>query len=152
MLDPGACTLENRSGGGDDVTDFGVHGHPSAEIGGVRDADAVQIDWVQRRRLAVLGHASYMSDDGVAAITDSTRATSAIVRPRGPLVASGLNASRSALLGTSPGVGRMPTTPQKDAGLRNDPPMSLPSAIGTKRAARAAAAPPLEPPADRVTS
>ena len=43
----------------------------------------------------------------------------------------------------------MPTTPQKAAGLRREPPMSLPSATAVKRAAIAAAAPPLDPPADR---
>ena len=42
-----------------------------------------------------------------------------------------------------------PTTLQNAAGLRSEPPMSLPSASGTKPAASAAAAPPDEPPADR---
>ena len=46
----------------------------------------------------------------------------------------------------------MPTTPQKDAGLRSDPPMSEPSASGTIPAASAHAAPPLDPPAERVGS
>ncbi len=46
----------------------------------------------------------------------------------------------------------MPTTPQNDAGLRSDPPMSDPSARGTIPEASAHAAPPLEPPADRVGS
>lgn len=72
-----------------------------------------------------------------------------MVRPIGPLVASGLNALAESALGTTPGVGRSPTTPQKEAGLRSDPPMSLPSAMGVSRAASAAAAPPLEPPTER---
>ena len=54
--------------------------------------------------------------------------------------------------GTSPGVGRRPTTPFQAAGLRSEPPRSLPSAIGSIRQASAAAAPPLEPPAERVVS
>ena len=45
--------------------------------------------------------------------------------------------------GTRPRVGRSPTTPQNDAGLRSEPPMSEPSASGTmpggQRARRAAA-------------
>ena len=49
--------------------------------------------------------------------------------------------------GTSPTEGRNPTTPQKLAGFRSDPPRSLPSAIGTIPLASAAAAPPEEPPA-----
>src|SRR5271165_2091788 len=54
--------------------------------------------------------------------------------------------------GTRPGDGRSPTTLQKLAGLRRDPPRSLPSARHTSRAASAAAAPPLLPPALRPGS
>ena len=43
----------------------------------------------------------------------------------------------------------MPTTPQNDAGLRSEPPMSEPSASGTIPDASAHAAPPLDPPAER---
>src|SRR4029077_6974293 len=39
-----------------------------------------------------------------------------------------------------------PTTPQNEAGIRNDPPPSVPSPIGPSPAATAAAAPPLDPP------
>ncbi|MEZ4615593.1 MAG: hypothetical protein R2867_08775 [Caldilineaceae bacterium] len=45
-----------------------------------------------------------------------------------------------------PGDGRKPTTLQKLAGLRNEPPVSLPSAIGSIPVANATAAPPLLPP------
>ena len=54
--------------------------------------------------------------------------------------------------GTRPRLGRRPTTPQNDAGLRSEPPMSEPSASGTMPDASAQAAPPEEPPADRVGS
>ena len=54
--------------------------------------------------------------------------------------------------GTRPSDGRSPTTPQNDAGLRSEPPMSEPSASGTIPARSAHAAPPLEPPAERVGS
>ena len=49
-------------------------------------------------------------------------------------------------LGTRPGDGRKPTTLQNAAGLRSEPPVSLPSAIGTIPHASATAAPPLLPP------
>ena len=51
-----------------------------------------------------------------------------------------------------PDDGRKPTTPQKEAGFRNDPPRSDPSARDSEPQARAAAAPPLEPPEVRVGS
>ena len=44
----------------------------------------------------------------------------------------------------------MPTTPQKLAGLRNDPPMSEPCATQAMPVASATAAPPDEPAAERV--
>jgi hypothetical protein len=53
---------------------------------------------------------------------------------------------------TRPGDGRSPTTLQNAAGLRSEPPVSLPSAIGSIRAATATAAPPLLPPQVFVTS
>jgi len=43
----------------------------------------------------------------------------------------------------------MPTTPQKAAGWRIDPPVSDPSASGVMRAATATADPPLDPPGTR---
>ena len=50
-------------------------------------------------------------------------------------------------LGTRPRVGFRPTRPQQAAGMRIEPAPSDAWAIGTMRAATAAAAPPLEPPA-----
>ena len=49
-------------------------------------------------------------------------------------------------------LGRMPTTPQKLAGLRNEPPMSEPCASQAMPVASAAAAPPEEPAAERDRS
>src|SRR5512141_3158737 len=46
----------------------------------------------------------------------------------------------------------MPVTPQKEAGWRTLPPVSVPRAAGARRAATAAALPPLEPPGTRPTS
>jgi hypothetical protein len=55
--------------------------------------------------------------------------------------------SGRASLATSPGEGRRPTTPQSDAGMRSEPPVSEPVQIGSMPAASAAAEPPEEPPA-----
>src|SRR4029077_11810030 len=49
-----------------------------------------------------------------------------------------------------PSETRRPTTPLKRAGMRTEPPISLPWAIGPIPVAMAAPAPPLDPPADSV--
>jgi hypothetical protein len=56
--------------------------------------------------------------------------------------------SSAGTAGTRPQVGRKPTMLLKAAGLRNEPPVSLPSATGSISSATATAAPPLLPPAD----
>ncbi len=76
----------------------------------------------------------------------SRRATSATVRAIGPWTLNGSHAEVDGHTGTRPGAERSPTTLQKAAGLRREPPMSLPSAMGTKPHASATAAPPMEPP------
>ena len=48
-------------------------------------------------------------------------------------------------MGTVPGDGRKPTTPQNPAGVRRLPPKSEPVAKGTMPVASAAAEPPEEP-------
>src|SRR5437763_10729788 len=76
----------------------------------------------------------------------STRARSATERPRHPEVLS-VNHPNAALgFGTRPIEGRKPTTLQNAAGLRREPPVSLPSATGTRPQASATAAPPDDPP------
>ena len=55
-------------------------------------------------------------------------------------------------LGTRPADGLSEAMPQHVAGLRNEPPMSLPSPIGLMPEAIAEASPPEEPPAVRVGS
>ena len=54
--------------------------------------------------------------------------------------------------GTEPVDGLIEATPQQCAGLRSDPPRSLPRPSGVIPVARAAASPPLEPPAMRSGS
>ena len=50
---------------------------------------------------------------------------------------------------TRPRLGLRPTSPQQLAGIRIEPPPSLAWATGTIPEATAAAAPPLDPPAER---
>jgi hypothetical protein len=57
---------------------------------------------------------------------------------------------KSGPIETLPMLGFRPTTPQHAAGMRIEPPRSLPSARPTMFAATAAALPPEEPPAERV--
>src|SRR3970282_2514107 len=54
--------------------------------------------------------------------------------------------------GLRPAVGLKPKTPQHAAGILIDPPPSLACAIGTSRAATAAADPPLDPPGVRSSA
>lgn len=51
-----------------------------------------------------------------------------------------------------PKVGLNPTHPQSAAGMRTEPPVSLPVAAAQRRATTAAADPPLDPPGMRVES
>ncbi len=53
---------------------------------------------------------------------------------------------------TRPRLGLMPNSPQTDAGMRMEPPPSLACARGARPPATAAAAPPLDPPAERLRS
>ena len=52
--------------------------------------------------------------------------------------------------GTSPNVGFMPTTPVNCAGMRFEPPSSVPNAAKASPAATATAEPALEPPGVRT--
>ena len=76
----------------------------------------------------------------------SRRAASVTLRAIGPCTPRGNQAAWLGQIGTRPGEGRKPTTLQKLAGLRSEPPRSLPSAIGAIPVASATAAPPLLPP------
>src|SRR5262249_6621907 len=131
----------------------------------VRPRSALQATLVPRRSLVSSGgtRAGSASAGGGASSANGTResgpemtasssATSATVGPIGRSTPSPWATSVTGQDGTRPGDGRIPTTLQKLAGLRNEPPRSLPSARQTIRAASAAAAPPLLPPALRVGS
>ena len=83
-------------------------------------------------------------------ITSSAIAVSRTLRASGPLWSRPPHAPwPSGSMVTRPRVGLIPTTPQHDAGMRIEPPASVPWASGKSPAARPAPAPPLEPPGDR---
>src|SRR5262249_48539404 len=79
------------------------------------------------------------------------RAASVTVRVSGPTW-DRLQAPLAGYTGTRPKEALKPTIPQKDAGLRMDPPPSVPRARGASPAATAAPAPPDEPPGVRSWS
>src|SRR5690606_25977962 len=66
-------------------------------------------------------------------------------RASGPWTCPPSQRSRMPSLGIRPAVVRMPTTPQKAAGMRMEQPKSVPWASGTIPLATAAAEPPDEP-------
>ena len=76
---------------------------------------------------------------------------SATVRVSIPSIPSGESPSSGASE-MRPRLGFSPTRPQQAAGIRIEPPPSLPWATGTMPAATAAAAPPEEPPGVRSRS
>src|SRR3954463_14146011 len=65
----------------------------------------------------------------------------------GPDTCSVSHTQSDGSVGTRPADGRMPTIPQKLAGMRSDPPRSVPSAIAIMPVASPTAPPPVEPPA-----
>ena len=82
----------------------------------------------------------------------ASRATAASRTVRVSTPSHDMPAARSPKSGpieTRPRLGLRPTTPQQDAGMRIEPPRSLPSARPTRPAETAAALPPDDPPADR---
>src|SRR2546426_1330255 len=84
-------------------------------------------------------------------MTSSTSAASRTVRVMGPTWdtrAKPLGTPRPS--GTRPYDGLKPYTPQNAAGVRIEPPPSVPSASGPQPPATPTAAPPLEPPGVRA--
>ena len=72
------------------------------------------------------------------------------MRAIGPVTCSVSHTQSVGCVGTRPTDGRNPATPQNAAGMRSEPPRSVPSASAIMPVARAAAPPPVEPPADFV--
>src|SRR5262245_3244030 len=82
-------------------------------------------------------------------MASSMRARSSTVRAIGPLADNVRSILALGVRATRPMLGRMPTMPQKLAGLRSDPPKSVPCASQAVPVANATAAPPDEPAAER---
>src|ERR1700722_2273001 len=85
-------------------------------------------------------------------MASSSRAASATVWASGPLVDRPARSGLSGPAAIRPRLGLIPNSPHTLAGIRIEPPPSLPWAAGARPAATAAAAPPLDPPADRLRS
>ena len=79
-------------------------------------------------------------------------AQSPTVAASGPMWSSDQARVSTPARDTLPKVGFSPAIPQTAAGILIDPPVSLPSAIGTTPAATAAPDPPLDPPGTRAVS
>ena len=83
---------------------------------------------------------------------ESPSSRSSTVRARRPCVASMSQPRARAGAAIRPGVGRIEATSQKLAGVRTEPPKSVPWARGTIPVATATAEPPEEPPDVSATS
>ena len=94
-----------------------------------------------RRRPGILGV--------VAAIAPSISAASSTVRARGPTWSRDQASGKTPRRLTRPSVGLRPTTPHAAAGMRIEPPVSVPTESAHRPAASAAPPPPLEPPGTR---
>ena len=79
-------------------------------------------------------------------------AASSTVRVIGPTWSSDVLSGTTPSAGTSPDAGLRPTTPQAAAGMRIDPPVSVPIEARPMPSATATAEPPLDPPGDRAGS
>src|SRR2546430_16634967 len=82
-------------------------------------------------------------------MASSSSARSSILRAIGPCTVRLRSILATGVCATRPMLGRIPTTPQKLAGLRSEPPMSVPCASHAVPVASATAAPPQEPAAHR---
>ncbi len=82
----------------------------------------------------------------------SSAAQSATVRAIGPTWSSVGASGNTPAIGMRPCVGLIVLMPQKVAGMRSEPQVSLPSVAGVMQAASAAPEPPLEPPATRSSA
>ena len=126
--------------------------------GGSASSGDAQRPIVRRRRRPRPTGTEYGSRGWRPASTSRPRRTSATRGPSGRRPASaGTTPARPApgierAAGTTPADGLIEAMPQHVAGLRSEPPMSLPRPIGLIPAASATASPPDEPPAVRPRS
>src|SRR5665213_1324889 len=106
--------------------------------------------WAAARNVSPVGSGgAQCGSPGIGtAVASSQAAASRTVRVNGPCHARPLTSPDIGPLLTRPRLTLSPTRPQTLAGIRTEPPPSLPGANGASPAATAAPAPPLEPPAD----
>ena len=97
----------------------------------------------------VRGSLRSVAPDGRPVSTSKRSPTSATVRAIGPRWSNDVLSGTTPSHEISPIVALSPTVPHAAEGMRIEPPVSVPSAPKHMPAASAAAAPPLEPPADR---
>ena len=103
-----------------------------------------------RRRHKVAAAGSTDRAATLARLPPSPAASARRLRPSAPSDRSPAacpTPSRSATSAPGPTDGRSPTTPQNDAGMRSEPPRSVPSASAIMPVASATAPPPVDPPA-----
>ena len=86
------------------------------------------------------------------AITASALAQSATLRASGPIKSSENDNGNAPSVGTRHALGLKPTMPHSAAGMRVEPPVSVPIAMSHMRSAAATAAPDEEPPGTRARS
>ena len=138
------CRRLARDGG-----DFGID-RRDAEIG--RIGDALRLACRSARRTGTMSAAPAATADRPDARRSWRRAAARDPRhcaPSGPATPRLRSICAAGVCATRPMLGRMPTTPQKLAGLRSEPPMSEPCASHAMPVASATAAPPEEPAAER---
>ncbi len=124
----------------------GVAKRPTRKVPGSRPAAA------RKEAPRGSGGAGWGSSTKAPAITSRRAAASCTVRAIGPLTPNSPTASPQGPLETRPRDGLSPTSPHTLDGMRIEPPPSDPCAADANPAATAAAAPPLDPPAERDRS
>ena len=126
--------------------------HPFAEIG-LRNADAQpgEIQVAKRARVILLGPLETGRIPRIEAghHVHEQREVGRALRERPGLVER-RGESHQSITRDRPYVGLRPQMPENEAGCRIEPPVSVPVAAGTMRAATAAAEPPEEPPGTRL--
>ena len=94
-----------------------------------------------------LGLWGSMAQPSLDSKASKNSATSLTLRAIGPLIECNPSRGPDVVVGVRPGETRKPTVPQKAAGVRTEPPISVPLASQHWKLASAAAEPPLLPPA-----
>src|SRR6266850_147811 len=96
--------------------------------------------------ISTLGRAGAIASPSM---TPDTRANVPASRANQPVVSERGACGSMPVTGSRPWVGRIPYRPQKLAGTRTEPPVSVPSAVSHNPAATAAADPDDDPPGTR---